>query len=458
MNNDFEHIDQLFRSRLKRFEVSKDKRPNKLWWLLSIKLILLNLSVSAMFFTGTVVLIIGGTAVSLIYNEVGQGAEAKENNSHQSTLSRNLSDEINALPVLKSPLLIQKNSRLEIAFRESTQKHKTFSPAIESLTGYHAGTKTSGNTDGSAGTIYLNTISADFDQTRNQNFLKSHYLTSGLSFTESKNKTNSERAQYRVIDEKALDSLLSHQLPNRRVSLEAYISPGIQIAKSETILSNNPGNLLMVKNDPNSFSLGVGANMRYHSGNWYFAAGIRFQYQQFKGTYENQLQQFDPDHHVLSFDTIIKFIYDPPVIGEPVIIRIDTTFISGYKTTSHTGVWKLNNQYIEFPLMVGYTHKTLPVHFDISSGISVGMMISQKGGIPAMDSEFNIIYQQPERSGYYVNYLLSAGITIPYRERIRLTLKPCLRYPLNKTTIDPASEWKSKSKTFDLQMGIIYEL
>ncbi|MEZ5146893.1 MAG: hypothetical protein R2759_07390 [Bacteroidales bacterium] len=113
---------------------------------------------------------------------------------------------------------------------------------------------------------------------------------------------------------------------------------------------------------------------------------------------------------------------------------------------------------IEFPFLIGYCFKANSFDIEVNSGLALGISIRQGGGIPVFDEESNIIFKKAIATDYALNYLLSAGITIPYRERMRILLKPEFRYNLTDYYKNDTPGSKPRTMIYGLRMGIIYEL
>ena len=451
MNNDLENIDRLYRSKLKHHQVSA--RSKKLWFLLMIKLFLLNLSVSAMIFTGTAVIIIGGTTAALIYLNSNQNVEAKVGKNHLegSTKAGNLMPRM--LSQTPSPF------ETEDHFEQIQQRQNHAPPSFPQATEISHNSEHNISSEGKSVAI------PDFSQPMNKWQKANSKLDHVNSFKLSGNyhckltaTYNPDRPSTFSFNDNLFDSLFQETYPGRRFSIEAFVNPGMAINNQATTWSNLPDRTLKINHDPASFTFGAGADLKYHFGNWLLATGINYRYLHEQGTYEQIQQVYDLNLLIHSYDTVVKLIYDPPVIGEPIIIRIDTFFISGYYSRVANANWKQTNHLIEFPFLIGYCFKANSFDIEVNSGLALGISIRQGGGIPVFDAESNLIFKKAIATDYALNDLLSAGITIPYRERIRILLKPEFRYNLTDYYKNDTPGSKPRTMIYGLRMGIIYEL
>jgi len=448
MTNDLKHIDDLYREKLKNFAPAEKK--NRLWYLLSLKLLLLNLSASAFVAIGIGTVVVGTTATLLIVESVNtsenvetltemlsertQTAVAGE--MYFQNLSRVLVE--NSLPVklyerhtfITSPML---SNDFEDAESSAEFDNKPSDP----LAGPQA--------NFSSGIQFLPMESSE------SYFSMNALSHTGLKERDLKPAQSHEKSQF-------LDSLLKNVFSERKLSLEIFMNPAILLNQSNQSRQYFPGQDLQFERQQPTVSVSAGFDLKYHWKNWYFATGFNFQSIKQRGSYQIAHQRLDPKFYVASIDTVIRWIFDPPNVGNPVIVRIDTLFIPGYVTDHYAGGWQMTNSLLGIPFRIGHQFHTKPFELEISAGIKMLLPVQQKGGIPVITEN-----EAFRRTGFNVkevtfNYILEAGLSYPVNEHLRITLKPNYRYNFTNFYADDRWPFGQYYGWFGLKAGINLEL
>lgn len=252
------------------------------------------------------------------------------------------------------------------------------------------------------------------------------------------------------------DSLENIGMKTRKVSLELFINPSFIFGKSsgsdEDYISNRN------KNEDPILTLGFGGDVKFHFNKWFVQTGLNFSQYGEKANYQMNKQVYDPHGLVESIDTTLHYYYDPPFIGEPYIVSIDTNWIPGLKTVYYDQEVTNRISYIEIPVLGGYKWDLDKVHIDIATGLSFGIAISETGGFPSStNSEFiqlgNVSLSEP-----LINYIFQAGVAVPIRERVKLLVKPNFKYTLNSIYNDDKYPASQKYLNIGLKVGVVIDL
>ncbi len=454
MSTDFDHIDQLYRDRLKGFKTPAKKK--RIWFLLSIKLLLLNLTASGMFIAGTVLIVAGGATATLLYIHTSDSAEAMKGPVQTENTTQQAEDKMFRLETKSSSHLPIDKNEDKIALKEPDN-----SLIAEFSEAHGAGKGASVSAEAPMSTVEYPVFS------QRQSLKSDALIQTGSSAFRAPiagtgqlevNNGKTDRVAAKLFNDPLLDSLVQLTLPQRRVALEAFVDPGFAFTGNRTTWGNQPNNTLRVDHHDLVFSPGAGIDLKYQWGEWFLSTGIHYRQWIESGNYKLDQQTFEPNLSVESVDTVVRLYYDPPVIGEPIIVRIDTFFISGYATSNRNGQWQLKTHLVEFPFMIGYSHTMNKVRFEVSTGLSAGLEIRQTGGIPAMATDSEFKFEQPEVQSTTWSFLLNAGITIPYRERLRILFKPEIRYNLQDLYLKDNFDLNGKRMRYGIRLGLVYEL
>ncbi len=188
----------------------------------------------------------------------------------------------------------------------------------------------------------------------------------------------------------------------------AYTDP---ILKSEPAVSD----YVDFRNDHESAGLGwsTGAGLQLHYKNWFVETGFTYVAYTHNRNYNYSYEALDSLNSYYKHDTIWGWVYDPPEMGKPVVIGIDSTWTEVYRDVQVDEKGSNEFRYIEIPLLLGYQWNHNKLSLDISTGISYGFLMSVEARLPDfsdtqkfsnLDKNSDVVNQQ------MLNYLLFLGV------------------------------------------------
>lgn len=216
-----------------------------------------------------------------------------------------------------------------------------------------------------------------------------------------------------------------------------WVSVGLWVAPAYTITSLKAADgyedYLQYRKDHESpaISVSTGLDVRFNIRKWHIQTGLGYsEYKQYRN-YNNSFKALDSLSSYYQTDTIWGWIYDPPNVGEPIVLGYDTTFIPVYNTTNEGyNRWS----YIEVPLIAGYKFKTGRFSLDVGTGISCAFLINAEGNVPHLDEDnrFNNLSDlNDEMNKYLFNYILQVGASYHLTPQWSINFSPFYKQNLN---------------------------
>ncbi len=176
-----------------------------------------------------------------------------------------------------------------------------------------------------------------------------------------------------------------------------------------------------------AFSWTTGAGLQLHYNNWFVETGFSYAVYSQNRNYNYSYEALDTNSSYFRPDTVWGWAYDPPDIGKPIVIGIDSTWMPVYHDIQVDETGKNEWTYIEIPLLIGYQLKRNKLSFDISTGVSYGFLISAKARLPDFtdhQSFSNLDKNSPEIKQQMLNYLLHVGVQYEMNSYWSLYAKP----------------------------------
>ncbi len=451
MTNDINHIDDFFKKKLENYDAGAAKQF--LWSKLWIKLLMFNLGGWTL--ASAAVLFIATTGL-LVYEFVNEGKGLL----HTDPVSFKELDSQNGLSELKMKNFIHLNSAKEMSL----------TPLLNVPTELPEGIVNKGSGHQQKPMIRLIAEPETFTEqsmnsgsTKNTNVeriekQRPSQLESivGISFDQfDLNKYNSGKIKNR---HQIIDSLKALNIKHRSIALEIYANPSIVTG----FLSgqNLPVNYVENRNiNENSLiTIGAGIELKYRINNFYIQTGMNYSVYGENGNYNLSKTVEDPYNLVQRIDTVMVWIYDPPIINEQFIKSVDTIWIPGLKDI----YWdqKSNNRInvLEIPVICGYEFMIKNFTVDIGTGVSLGFHISNKGEIPSLTNDELIGYEQLKVTEPQINYIFHAGLALPLNEQIKVFIKPNLKYSLTNFFDNEDYKVDQRYLSSGLKAGLIIDL
>jgi len=216
-----------------------------------------------------------------------------------------------------------------------------------------------------------------------------------------------------------------------------WVSVGLWVAPAYTIASlkatDGYEEYLQYREDHESpaISVSTGLDVRFNIRKWYIQTGLGYSQYKQNRNYNNSFKALDSLSSYYQTDTIWGWIYDPPNVGEPIVLGYDTTFIPVYNTTNEGyNRWS----YIEVPLIAGYKFKTGRFSLDVGAGFSCAFLINAEGNVPHLDEENrfdNLADLNDEMNKYLFSYILQVGASYHLTPQWSINFSPFYKQNLN---------------------------
>ncbi len=155
----------------------------------------------------------------------------------------------------------------------------------------------------------------------------------------------------------------------------------------------------------------------YRLGNWEFGSGITFN--QYKASFSITKNEhyLDAEQSYYRQDTIWGYIYDPPILGKPIILGYDSTYIEVFKTEIIQQSTEARFTYLGIPLNLGYRFEHGKYYMKPWVGMNFSFLVSASGEIP-MEANGELTELEPD-SKYLENFIsrLNMGFEAAYAIR-----------------------------------------
>ncbi len=229
-------------------------------------------------------------------------------------------------------------------------------------------------------------------------------------------------------------------------------------ALNRHVISGYDAEYLDYRNSHEQSSTGwsAGAEVRYQFNRWSIGTGLLYSvYRQYRD-YKHINRIYNPGNSYFNYDTTWMWVYDPPVVGKPIIKNVDSTWIKVYDEhkIDHSGYNEIS--YFEIPLTVGYRFSSNLFIVEFSMGASVGFVHRSVFKVPDFNNYQNIT-DVTDVNTVMFNYIASATFYYQLSEKVWLIATPCykqnLRSVFNKTY--PVNE---RFNTFGLNLGVSFRL
>lgn len=454
MDDNLRHIDKLYRDTLADYV--PESRKNFGWIKLGLKLLIFNLGSWSLFAAATLFV---ATTATVVYVVIEPEPLSFYNNKAVSESETQLITKNETLLPIKPKGVQQINSSYfhtpeqrsnytsdEVGLIISEKEEEITSPTKSSPN------KTNFNTPVSKhGNANLN-IHKTANYTPGTSKLikndKSFFMNS-LSQELFVLSTNTSKIQSEHTFE---DSLSVLGIKSRRLSLELFLNPSMSFG-------NGSASPTAVEIDKSMiFSLGFGADLKFHFNNWFVQTGLNYSQYGQNTNYQLSKEIPDPEHMIESIDTTFHWYYDPPYYGEPMPVAIDTNWIPGLKTINQEQRTTTKISFIEIPILAGYQWQLGKLSIDASTGISFGIPIKNNGSLPSSNNSEFVSLENIKIAEPLINYVFQAGLSIPYKERINVFVKPNIKYNLNSIYDDTNNSANQHFFSIGIKIGITIDM
>lgn len=243
---------------------------------------------------------------------------------------------------------------------------------------------------------------------------------------------------------------------NHWFTLSIYASPTVTWAKLKSGNGFDDYLKLRCNNESPALSWSAGADVQVHWKNWFVQTGLnRSVYKNYKN-YNYDYPVLDSANCYFDYDTVWVWIYNPPELGYPVMVGIDTVWVPVYENINVED--KGNNawNYLEIPVLIGYQFNRRRFGLEVATGVSMGFLINAKGSLPRLpDAEGmeDLDGLSGEINPTMFSYVLRAGISYRINSGWSVIAQPYYKQNLrsvfkNNYPID------QKFRAFGLNFGV----
>jgi hypothetical protein len=207
-----------------------------------------------------------------------------------------------------------------------------------------------------------------------------------------------------------------------------------------------------------SYTAGVEAKMDFR--HWFFQSGINFSKNITCAKYKYQNNKFDTLGWVLFDTSFVPQSIDSTSGGYdtiPAHFIYSWNPVTGVITTSETKKAVAEIQYIQIPLLAGYSISSKHFIYSLATGVSIGIPVSVKGEVLSLDnSGLTEMSQLKSRLRQPVfNLLIRAGASYVVNSHYSVSLQPSLRYSLN-SLYNKTYPVGQRQALFGARFGLVY--
>ena len=238
-------------------------------------------------------------------------------------------------------------------------------------------------------------------------------------------------------------------------SIGFYVSPAYNFHQIKAEAAYDDHLNYRKENESNVISWSAGADLRFNIRNWYVQTGLTYSTYQQGRNYNYTFKALDSLASYYQTDTIWGWVFDPPDLGEPVVLGYDTTFVPVYNELNEgVNVWR----YLEIPLIGGYKFNKGRFAFDIGTGLSYGIFLDASGNVPSLDKEDHF-EEIPvlNQNRNIIKYILQLGFSYHLTPNWSLNLSPYYKQNLN-SVFDNNYPVDQRFSTIGINFGLRIDL
>ena len=234
------------------------------------------------------------------------------------------------------------------------------------------------------------------------------------------------------------------------LSMILYAGP----AYSNTSITGNNAEYLSYRNanETNHSSWSMGGEVKLNIKNWIITSGLSYSVYNQQRSYMHNYQEYSPGDSYYDYDTTWNWFFDPPEIGVPIIVGIDSSWIKVYNdiTIDNSGINKVT--YIEIPLLIGYRFNANMFSIEINTGTYLGFLLNSNIKVPDFANNIDLVESQSARNTM-VNFAFNTSLYYHLNRKTSLYLSPYYKQNLNSVFNDdyPVNQ---RIKSYGINFGI----
>jgi hypothetical protein len=227
---------------------------------------------------------------------------------------------------------------------------------------------------------------------------------------------------------------------------------------SKTLMAGDPYQTykqMRENGEENILSYSLGGDITLNAGNFFLRSGVSYSVYGEDARYLFDTSKIDSVLSYYDYDTTFRWIFDPPFIGEPLIIGIDSTYITVFEEIEMEEYSENRYQHFEVPLIFGYQTSFGKFNLEFGAGVSFGYVFKANATLP--NAQLNNLIEVNEKSEmlrkFNINYIVQAGIKYRFQETWSIWIRPTYKRNVN-SIFEKDYPVEQKFSTFGLQTGI----
>ncbi len=200
----------------------------------------------------------------------------------------------------------------------------------------------------------------------------------------------------------------------------------------------------------------AGVDIKYRFKHWSVGTGLTYSVYRQYYDYQNLHGAYNPDNSYFEYDTTWMWVYDPPVIGKPIVKGIDSTWVKVYDESKADNSGYNEVGYFEIPVMIGYHFNVNRFIVEINMGASVGFLHRSTFNVPDFNDYHKIITVTNVNTTMF-NYIASATIYYQLSDKLWLFASPYYKQNLH-SVFNKDYPVDEHFKTFGLNLGVSFGL
>ena len=283
-----------------------------------------------------------------------------------------------------------------------------------------------------------------------------------LSFIETRNNypallLNKEKSP---AEEMIIDSISYpyHDIRKRSwISISLYAAPAYTTSTLSADQSFDDYLNYRNSHESGTISWSAGADVQLNIRNWYIQTGLSYSTYSDNRNYNYTFKAIDSLQSYFTNDTTWGWVYDPPDIGKPIVLSVDSTFVPVYNEINEgINQWK----YLEIPILVGYTFHANRFSIDIGTGFSYGLLLSASGNLPSLTEEnlfIDLSGLESQMKRHNFNYIIQIGAAYHLTPQWSLVFQPYYKQNL-RSVFENNYPVDQRFKAFSIKFGLKVDL
>lgn len=248
---------------------------------------------------------------------------------------------------------------------------------------------------------------------------------------------------------------IESDLKSKWLSIGFYLGPAYNMFSLKADPTYDDNLNYRKENESNTVSWSAGADLRFNIRNWYIQTGLSYSTYTQGRNYNYTFKALDSLASQFETDTIWGWVFDPPNIGDPIILGYDTTYVPVYNEINEgTNSWR----YLEIPLLLGYKFNKGRFAFDIGTGMSYGFFLGASGNVPDLydENSFDEIEPLVQQRNMF-NYILQIGFSYHLTPNWSLNISPYYKQNLH-SVFDNNYPINQRFSTLGINFGLRVDL